>query len=1014
MGNNTRSVCGHRIHDHQHVDFQRQYVHLNTSCAVMQLTYNVNISLCINRDSDDSAEKCCSELKLSEESLPYLSSSLDADIEMYDKKRTTICCAQVEESKKEANILRRACDNTHFSCGACDDCRQSHLGEDSQLEYLSAHEQDFGGRNSPSEFPEQRETIGFETLKLIDPVREVPGGGPAKEQNLLDLSEDCSPASECGIGDQICPEAALPELSHLLQDSLSLTDCSGVSCDDREEQTEYHSAVCGSVLESHSCGSQERVCPKLLVCDASEDGEVEDVPLIDGTPPPQTAPSEEVSENNERDIHSSISVNLEDPLLSARERAPAVVMQFCKCAGDSDFYSCEEAGVSCVGCTAKSAETQFPVLTRENPFCGVGVADKSSLGNSSSLNSEMENRENLKNVTSDSTVKQAFVARSDFRACSTTSRSASARVCLSRAVNTEITMMNKSRPVGWHREACADVACNTDWSYGAGSTEETGKQFTDTLEKHSASSTATAERSSQIQEQRSSKNELCSSDVKISTDRPVHLDKQAVTDSASSYCQQLLKRAIAAELQILNTHYEMCYQHCLKIYKLALEENTCFSRYNGSTELRSSLLLVLEELKKNYSIMRKKIKTGIPLSALPPLSVEIKLFPISSSYVPCKLFREDLCYDSVSRTRKADLEVPEPQERKASVNTDNPQTVCLTDGGQPRDSTASKTSEEQRKEQGCVENEEEDEYWFNAKEELTVADFSVVSEETEKQGEKEDVVNLREAEIMESENECSFIRVGGLCSSVSEGDLRSHFQKYQISDVLICVDSHNYRYAFLCFKETNKAKLAVEEMNQKKIKGKPISVELVNNSAENKSLVSQVLTNKLRYEIQPVDNSQTSDQDKTLTSPSNSVKAPDATSASEKMHLLPITSSKLSCSTRVPSETKCTGLKSSTEESVHFLVQVNQKNTGENTLQKTSAPSSTNSLDAFISPNTLNLSSFTKLLKKLQEIHPEASRDKIVDALLEVRKNNKGILSGLSISSIVERTSVILRNSAPS
>ncbi|NXF54739.1 RBM44 protein, partial [Oceanites oceanicus] len=80
----------------------------------------------------------------------------------------------------------------------------------------------------------------------------------------------------------------------------------------------------------------------------------------------------------------------------------------------------------------------------------------------------------------------------------------------------------------------------------------------------------------------------------------------------------------------------------------------------------------------------------------------------------------------------------------------------------------------------------------------------------------------------------------------------------------------------------------------------------------------------------------------------------------------------------------------------------------ENFLQKTSAPFSTNSYDAFISPNTLNLSSFTKLMKKLKEIHPEASRDKIVDALLEVRTNNKGILSGLSINSIVERTSIIL------
>ncbi|NXI99309.1 RBM44 protein, partial [Psophia crepitans] len=80
----------------------------------------------------------------------------------------------------------------------------------------------------------------------------------------------------------------------------------------------------------------------------------------------------------------------------------------------------------------------------------------------------------------------------------------------------------------------------------------------------------------------------------------------------------------------------------------------------------------------------------------------------------------------------------------------------------------------------------------------------------------------------------------------------------------------------------------------------------------------------------------------------------------------------------------------------------------ENSMQKASVPFSVNSYDAFISPHTLNLSSFTKLLKKLKEIHPEASRDKIVDALLEVRKNNKGILGGLSIRSIVERTSVVL------
>ncbi|XP_074948612.1 LOW QUALITY PROTEIN: RNA-binding protein 44 [Phalacrocorax aristotelis] len=967
-----------------------------------------------------------SELKLSEESLPYLSSSLDADIELYNKKRMRICCARVDKSKKEASMLGGACDNTHVNCGACDKCRQSHLGEDSLLEYLSASEPDFDDRNSSSEFSEQRETIGIETLKLTDAVHEVPGDGVAKEQNLVDVSEDFSPVFEYGVVEQTCPEATMPELPNLLQDSLSPPDCNGVTCDHQEEQTRYHTVVYGSILESGACGSKERVCPNLLECDSSEKGEVKDIPLIESTFPPQTATSEEVSENNDR-CSRSISVKQDGPLLSPQERAPAVAVQFCECAGDSDFYSCEESGMctngaSCVNCTAKEAESKFPVcaiLTCKNPFFDMEVPDKSSSGNTGCLNSELEHCENLKNITSDSTVNQAVDVSSDFRACFTTSRSTSAQVCLSsRAINTEITMMNKSRPVGWHHKKCADVACNTNWSCGASSTEEIRPQLTEMLEEHADGNTATAERSSQIQEQQKLKNELCSSDLKISTDRPVHLDKQAVKNSASSYCQKILQRAIEAELQVLNTHYQMCYQHCLKIYKLALEENTCFSRCNGNTELGSSLMLVLEELKKNYNSMRMKIKMGIPLNALPPLSVEIKLFPVSSSYVPCKLFREDLCYDSVSGSRKADFEAPKLQARKISVNMDNPQTVCLIDGGQPSDSTSSKTFEEQLKDQdverGFMKNEEGNEYWFDAKEDLTVIDLSVISEETKKQQEKRDTVDLRGVKITESGNECSFIHVGGLSSLVSEGDLRSLFQKYQISDTLIFVDSSNYRYAFLSLKDTDKAKLAVEEMNQKKIKGKPVSVELVNTSSENKYLVSQVFPNKLWHEIQPVDNSQRNDQNKTLTSASNSVKAPDATSASEKMQLLPITSSKISCSTQVPSETKCPGLKSTTEDSVHYLLGVNQKDTGENFLQKASAPFSTNSYDAFISPNTLNLSSFTKLMKKLQEIHPEASRNKIVDALLEVRKKNKGILSGLSISSIVERTSVILRRSTPS
>ncbi|NXM46542.1 RBM44 protein, partial [Gymnorhina tibicen] len=80
----------------------------------------------------------------------------------------------------------------------------------------------------------------------------------------------------------------------------------------------------------------------------------------------------------------------------------------------------------------------------------------------------------------------------------------------------------------------------------------------------------------------------------------------------------------------------------------------------------------------------------------------------------------------------------------------------------------------------------------------------------------------------------------------------------------------------------------------------------------------------------------------------------------------------------------------------------------ENFLQKTSTCSSVNTSGIFVSPYALNLSSFTKLIKRLQKRHPEFSRDQIVEAVQEVRKNNKGVLSGLAISSIEDKASAIL------
>ncbi|NXD28319.1 RBM44 protein, partial [Spelaeornis formosus] len=77
-------------------------------------------------------------------------------------------------------------------------------------------------------------------------------------------------------------------------------------------------------------------------------------------------------------------------------------------------------------------------------------------------------------------------------------------------------------------------------------------------------------------------------------------------------------------------------------------------------------------------------------------------------------------------------------------------------------------------------------------------------------------------------------------------------------------------------------------------------------------------------------------------------------------------------------------------------------------LRETSTCSSVKTSGIFVSPYALNLSSFTKLIKRLKEKHPEFSKEEIADAVAAVRKMNKGVLSGLAISSIEEKASAIL------
>uniref|UniRef100_A0A8C3S145 RRM domain-containing protein n=1 Tax=Chelydra serpentina TaxID=8475 RepID=A0A8C3S145_CHESE len=399
----------------------------------------------------------------------------------------------------------------------------------------------------------------------------------------------------------------------------------------------------------------------------------------------------------------------------------------------------------------------------------------------------------------------------------------------------------------------------------------------------------------------------------------------------------------------------------------------------AKTELGSSMLSVFEELKARYESMREKLVMGIPLDSLPPLSVESKLLSVFSSYVPSKphhhrfihLHIHQVIYAIMCQHCPSAMYIGQTGQslrkringHKSDIRNGNIQKPVGEHFNLPGHTIADLKVAilQQKKLQDCRKNQEINEDWFDAKENFTVTDFSVTLQGNEKEQE-----NLEKSTKSEP-NKHYFIHVGGLSPSVSEDDLRSHFQKYQVLEVSICEFSSNYRYASLSFKKASKAKLAVEEMNGKEIKGKAVNVGLVKTAGENILPASQKVSRPLHYENQAIDTLEKNIQVRTTCPVLDSLKVPSTISTSLK-----------------------------------------------NPLQIKSVQFSPNPSATFIPPNTLNLSSFTKLMKKLKELHPKASSDSIVDALLKVRTNNKGFLSGLSINAIVEMASFILRQSASS
>uniref|UniRef100_A0ABK0LQ69 RNA binding motif protein 44 n=1 Tax=Rattus norvegicus TaxID=10116 RepID=A0ABK0LQ69_RAT len=554
---------------------------------------------------------------------------------------------------------------------------------------------------------------------------------------------------------------------------------------------------------------------------------------------------------------------------------------------------------------------------------------------------------------------------------------------VSTASTTETKTVRRSQPEEWQRDR-QSVACNTDWSCGqqcrsaraAALGSDSGRPLsTDCLNCGNSMDENSLE-------------------LRKTPDKQRHPERafQLCEEMAlpSKCCEKTTERAVKAETHLLDVCYQMCHHHCHHIYKLVMGSRAGLSRNlptdSAQKELGTALLSVLEDLKARYMNLKGKVHKGIPLEELPPLSVESKLLSAFSDFAS-RVWNVYLFSLSGANSELDNQSLPEVAISPSLLKTLS-QMSSISDSSHPKQDKLPMNNifkncdinidfnhlKLNDKESKNVHEASED--WFDATERLTGTDFSVTQENIT-ESEDWDPKNPLELKTIERlrRGKGFLIHVGGLCPSVSEADLRSHFQKYQVSEISIYDSNTNYRYASLACAKNSNAKMAVKEMNGVEINGKSVNVRLVKIPGEYiPPLLSTAGNNISMNHLER-----------------NSSK--DATSAASTCRLPIARSGQLE-----------------SEQDSEFLPLV--QGVRENCNQVKSGQSLPETPFQFIPPHTLNLRSFTKIMKRLAELHPEISRDHIIEALQEVRINHKGFLNGLSINTIVKMTSSFLRNAA--
>ncbi|XP_051260807.1 RNA-binding protein 44 isoform X2 [Dicentrarchus labrax] len=435
------------------------------------------------------------------------------------------------------------------------------------------------------------------------------------------------------------------------------------------------------------------------------------------------------------------------------------------------------------------------------------------------------------------------------------------------------------------------------------------------------------------------------------------------------------QRAQQAELCLLALQYSMCRQHCWRLYCISAEGGQLIPMPNNPP---ANIASVLQKLESDYNHMRDKILAGVPLEQLKPLSVDSEKIATGASYIPAQIVGDVLGIvpswlsqepqkHNTSGKENGSLHNQsrngcQQSQRMEQMKKNSKARRAVTFVPQDRDTNhnANKQEEKQVSKTAAGKELNTSEAWYDAEEDLDPAGPAVAAET----GQDPAVITKGNTnESASEEAKSSVLCVSNLPSNVTElcvcqSDVMLWLEKYHASDVSISTLKNDLRVAIVMTSGPQSAEATVRELNGCSMQGHILHVEHINRGIGGSH--SQA---------------------------SASVSGPESSEDATK----PQTSTADSISTE--SLVTQPPLSSSIKNRKVVCISPTAKGT-------------------CVPQHYGTMGSFDTLMAELIQRHPDAERQRIVDALMELKAKHQGVLSGLPLRTIRDMTSELLTRPA--